>query len=384
MNEPKAADRARTGFGRRFGVPPAVVASAPGRVNLIGEHVDYTGGLVLPFAIDARAAVAIGPSPDDRTVLCAPDLDAEFDRAGPPPRRPETDAGDRFANHLLGVLDAAGGTGSPLRVLVTSDVPVGGGLSSSAAIEVAFGAAWVARSGGASDPRALANLAMRAEHDFVGTPCGIMDMLVSAAGREGCALRIDCRSLTWRPVPMPPRERATVLLVDSGVEHRLRDGGYAARRAACERVEAAIGGSLRDATRRDLDAARIDAVDRRRASHVVDENARVDAMVAALESEDLETAGRILHDGHRSLRDDFEVSIPEIDHIVALAEGRIESGCLGARITGGGFGGNALVLVTTDTVEENREALAEGFASRFGRRPATRIVHASPGVTLEA
>ena len=131
-------------------------------------------------------------------------------------------------------------------------------------------------------------------------------------------------------------------------------------------------------------AARIDAVDRRRASHVVDENARVDAMVAALESGDLETAGRILHDGHRSLRDDFEVSIPEIDHIVALAEGRIESGCLGARITGGGFGGNALVLVTTDTVEENREALTEGFASRFGRRPATRIVHASPGVTLEA
>ena len=383
MIEASAAERARTAFTRRFGVPPAFVASAPGRVNLIGEHVDYTGGLVLPFAIDARAAVALGPSDDGRTVLRAPDLDAETIHPGPPPGRPETDSDRRFANHLLGVLHAAGGTEAPIRALVTSDVPSGGGLSSSAAIEVAFAAAWAAFTDGVSDPATLARLAMRAEHEFVGTPCGIMDMLVSAAGRVGDALRIDCRTVTWRPVPMPPEDRAVVLLVDSGVTHRLRDGGYAERRAACERVETAIGGSLRDATREDLAVAGIDATDRRRASHVVDENRRVDAMVAALETGDLGTAGRILFDGHRSLRSLFEVSIPEIDHIVETAEGRIDAGCLGAQITGGGFGGNALVLVTTETLDENRNALVADFAARFGRRPTTRVVRASPGVRIE-
>ena len=143
-----AADRARSLFTRRFGIPPAIVASAPGRVNLIGGHVDYTGGLVLPFAIDARAAVALGPSEDDRTTLCAPDLDAEMIHLGPPPRRPETESTRRFANHLLGVLHAAGGSETPIRALVTSDVPSGGGLSSSAAIEVAFATAWAGFTGG--------------------------------------------------------------------------------------------------------------------------------------------------------------------------------------------------------------------------------------------
>ena len=383
MNETSAAARARAAFTRRFGVPPAIVASAPGRVNLIGEHVDYTGGLVLPFAIDARAALALGPAEDGRTVFLAPDLDAETSHPGPPPRRPETDPSRRFANHLLGVLQAAGGTDAPIRALVTSDVPSGGGLSSSAAIEVAFATAWAGFTGGASDPKTLAHLAMRAEHEFVGTPCGIMDMLVSAAGRAGNALRIDCRSVTWRPVPMPPEDHAVVLLVDSGVTHRLRDGGYAERRAACERAEAAVGGSLRDATREDVAAATLETTDRRRAFHVVEENARVDAMVTALEDGDFGGAGRILFEGHRSLRDGFEVSIPELDHIVEIAERRVDAGCFGARMTGGGFGGSALVLVSTPTLEANRDVIVEAFAARFGRRPTTRVVRASTGATLE-
>ncbi len=384
MNEDAAVDRARAEFTRRFGVPPTILASAPGRVNLIGEHVDYTGGLVLPFAIDARAAVALGAADDGRTVLLAPDLDAETSHAGPPPRRPETAPSRRFANHLLGVLNAAGGSDVPIRALVTSDVPSGGGLSSSAAIEVAFATAWAGLDGEVPDPTTLARLAMQAEHEFVGTPCGIMDMLVSAAGIAGAALRIDCRSLTWRPVPMPPEDEAVVLLVDSGVTHRLRDGGYAERRAACERAEATLGGSLRDATREDVAKAGLDPVDRRRASHVVEENARVDAMVAALASGDLETAGRILFDGHHSLRDRFEVSIPEIDHVVEIAERRVDAGCLGARLTGGGFGGNALVLVTTETLESNRRVIIEEFAARFGRPPATRVVRASDGAAMES
>lgn len=383
MTTTSAAHRAREAFARRFGASPTIIASAPGRVNLIGEHVDYTGGVVLPFAIDVRAAVALGPSTDGRTVLVAPDLGVETADLGPPLRRPEVESSRRFANHLLGVLHAAGGSETPIHALVTSDVPSGGGLSSSAAIEVAFAAAWAGFNGDVPDPRTLAHLAMRAEHEFVGTPCGIMDMLVSAAGIAGDALRIDCRSVTWRSVPMPAEDRAVVLLVDSGVTHRLRDGGYAERRAACERAEAVIGMSLRDATLADLDAAGLDSTDRRRASHVVEENVRVDAMVAALEQEDLETAGRILFEGHRSLKERFEVSIPEIDHIVEIARRRKDAGCLGARLTGGGFGGSALVLTSTRTLESNRHAIVEEFAARFGRRPETRVVRASAGATLE-
>ncbi|MDG2020324.1 MAG: galactokinase [Phycisphaerales bacterium] len=384
-SRPTAADRARSAFLDRFGEAPACVASAPGRVNLIGEHVDYTEGLVLPFAIDPRAAIAIGPGTDDRSIFVAHDLEVSAEYPGAPITAPDPSPDHRFANHLLGVLHAAGGTdGTPLNVLVTSDIPMGAGLSSSAAVEVALAATVAAFFDRPADHHTLARQAQTAEHEFVGTPCGIMDMLISAAGIEGKALRIDCRDLRLTPVVMPSPEEAVVLIVDSGVTHRLSDGGYADRRDSCERVQTVLAGSLRDASIESLADADLSELDRRRATHVVEENARVDAAVAALEAGDLHRLGEILLDGHRSLRDLFEVSIPELDCIVDTAADLRHEGCFGARMTGGGFGGSAILLVESPSIETVRQTVERRFADAYGRIPKSMTVHACQGVRLES
>ena len=380
-----AADRAARAFRKRFGMEPAQVASAPGRVNLIGEHVDYTEGIVLPFAIDPRAAIAIGPSTDHQSTFVAEDLAASVTYPGPPSVVPDPSPAHRFANHLLGVLHAAGGTdGRTLNILVASDIPIGAGLSSSAAVEVALGAALAAWLDRPTNPHTLARQAQIAEHDFVGTPCGIMDMLISAAGIAGHAIRIDCRDLQLTPVAMPRPEEAEVLIVDSGVTHRLSDGGYADRRASCERVQTILAGSLRDASLESLCDSRISDRDRTRATHVIEENARVNAAVAALETGDLSLLGEILLDGHRSLRQLFEVSIPELDCIVDTAAELRGDGCFGARMTGGGFGGSALLLVATTAVESVRKTVEQRFASTYGRTPTSMTVRACQGVRIES
>ena len=382
-NEESSAERAARLFERRFGSTPTV-AHAPGRVNLIGEHVDYLEGVVLPLAIDRRAAVAIGESSDGRTRIVAADLDREYEADGPPPPHPVEDQHDAFANHVLGVIEASGGVEEPLSILVTSDVPSGAGVSSSAAIEVAVGACLAARRGvAAPDPLRLATDARTAEHEFVGTPCGIMDMLVSAAATRDAALRIDCRTLDFEPVPLPPRDQLAILLVDSGVAHRLADGGYADRRAACERVVAAVGRSLRDVDRETVEQASLDPVDRRRALHVVDEIARVDAAIAAIDRGDLAGLGAILLEGHASLRDLFEVSVPELDAIVETVAGLRDHGCFGARMTGGGFGGSAIVLLSPDAIEDTMKCIESDFESRFGRRASWMRVEASDGARID-
>ena len=378
-----ASDRAAELFRRRFGDDPAV-AHAPGRVNLIGEHVDYLDGIVLPMAIDRRAAVAIAPSRDGATTITAADLSLEYRADGPPSSSPEKSTDLRFANHVLGVIAASGGVDVPLSILVTSDVPPGAGVSSSAAIEVATGAALAACMGREHpDPLRLALDARQAEHDFVGTPCGIMDMLVSAAAEPGAALRIDCRDLGFRSIPLPHEDRLGFMLVDSGVTHRLSDGGYADRRAACERVVATLGHSLRDAEIEDLDRPDIDPVDRRRAKHVIEEIRRVDAAIDALLADDPDALGSILLEGHSSLRDLFEVSVPELDTIVESAASLLGDGCFGARMTGGGFGGSAIVLHEPDRLESVRDRIESDFSDRFGRRPESMIVRTSRGVLVK-
>ncbi len=379
MPDPQGvALRARELFERRFDRRP-VVAHAPGRVNLIGEHVDYLDGIVLPMAIDRRAAVAVAESTDGRTTIAAPDLGIEASWNGPPPAEPVSEEKQRFANHLLGVVAARGGHDRPLALLVTSEIPAGAGVSSSAAIEVATGAALnLLRENRTGDPSALARDARQAEHDFVGTPCGIMDMLVSAAGRRNFALRIDCRTLEFTSIRLPGPDRLAFLLVDSGVVHRLSDGGYAARRAACERVATRLGRGLRDASIEDL--APIDEPDRSRARHVVEEIARVDRVVALLTAGDLEGVGEILLEGHASLRDRFEVSVPELDTIVDTAARLRSEGCYGARMTGGGFGGSAIVLAAPDRVDHVLRAIEKDFRSRFGETPESMQVHSSDGV----
>lgn len=372
------ARRARSRFEERFDRRP-VVAHAPGRVNLIGEHVDYMDGIVLPMAIDRRAAVAVAESTDGRTTIAAPDLGIEASWEGPPPGEPTPESDHRFANHLLGVVAARGGHDRPLSMLVTSEIPAGAGVSSSAAIEVATGAALnLLRGGDTGDPTALAQDAQRAEHDFVGTPCGIMDMLVSAAGRRDFALRIDCRTLDFASIPLPGPDRVSFLLVDSGVVHRLSDGGYAERRAACERVVARLGKGLREASIADLEP--IDEPDRSRARHVVEEIARVDRVVALLTDGDLSGVGEVLLEGHASLRDLFAVSVPELDTIVETAARLRSDGCFGARMTGGGFGGSAIVLAEPERFDHVLRTIEHDFRSRFGRVPASMRVRPSDGV----
>ena len=382
MTTPNATDRALAHLDPSNRPRRIVLGSAPGRVNLIGEHVDHEDGVVLPVAIDRRATVAVATSLDGATTISAPDIDASERIAGPPPDAPLD--GVEFANHLLGVLKAAGGSGAPLDLSIFSDVPIGAGVSSSAAIEVACGAAFsVFRGDELPDPKTLAAWARSSEHEFVGTPCGWMDMLASAAGRKDHALRIDCRDLSIEPIPLPPADQFALLLFDSGVRHRLSDGGYADRLGACERVRSALGKSMRDATLEDLERAEMDPTDRMRGRHVVTEMARVDAAVADLRRGDLDAFGQRLFDGHESLRSLFEVSVPELDLIVDTARDLVGKGVYGARMTGGGFGGTALVLVAPPRIDDVRTSISSAFEKAFGRTPATWMAHTDDGVRID-
>ncbi len=310
-------------------------AFAPGRVNLIGEHTDYTGGLVLPMAIQLGTTV-VGDVLDGRITLRSDRFDAPLDL--------ELPVGDpstvepSWGRYVAGVAAETGAT-IGLDGAVTSDVPMGSGLSSSAALEVATALAL----GAAGGPLEVAELCQRAEHRATGVPCGIMDQLAAAAGVEGHAMLIDCHALTIDPVHMP--DDLAVAVVHSGQHRELRSSAYAARRAECERAEATIG-PLRLAAP-DAWTAIEDRVVAARARHVIGENQRVRDVATALRAGDAEAAGQSLLDGHRSLRDDFEVSTPVLDALVdQLAATR---GVWGARLTGAGFGGCVVALCEPGT-----------------------------------
>jgi len=335
-------------FTGRFGRPPVHVARAPGRVNLIGEHTDYNDGFVLPIAIDRATWVAAAPRPDRRVRLVSESFDGESVEIDPAvdtggPRRHWSDYPRGVACTLRTAGHAIGGAD----LLIASDLPVGGGLSSSAALEVATALVLLASASVRVEPLALARLCQRAEHDFAGTPCGIMDQLAVVAARAGHALLVDCRTLAVRHVPLPAP--AEVVVCDSGVRHALADGAYARCREDCVEAARLLGvASLRDVTAAHLDAEH-DALPPplwRRARHVVTENARVLAVVEALARDDLERAGRVMTASHASLRDDFVVSTPEIDRLVAAATA--VPGVHGARLTGGGFGGCTVSLAAPD------------------------------------
>ena len=380
-----AAARLREAFRERAGREPELLVRAPVRVNLIGEHTDHQEGLVLPCAIDRDTLVAAAPRADGVVRAFSLDLGAETHfRVRHPERRRD------WSDYLQGAVHALAERGlgvAGAELGVASAVPRESGLSSSAALGVAVVRALDRLHGFGLDAEGVARVAHRGERDFVGTGCGIMDQAASALGRAGHVLRIDCRSLEVEAVPAGAG--LALLIADSGVPRRLAEGGYRTRVDECaealSRLRAAGlapgARALRDLGPEDLPAAARALPETlfRRVRHVVTENARVDATCAALRAGDLAAVGARLREGMASLRDDFAVSTPELDHLCALADAR--AGVFGSRLTGAGFGGCTLHLVRPDAAEAVAEALAAGFAARFGRRPPVLRVRPADGVS---
>lgn len=339
--------RVRAAFAAAFGAGPDLVARAPGRVNLIGEHTDYNDGFVLPCAIGFETRVAARSRRDGLYRVTASDFGASVDAFG---ADGEIARSDKYpwSNYVRGVvveMRRAGFAANGADFAIAGDVPQGAGLSSSAALEVATALALAALSGRAdADRTEIAKICQRAENDFVGCKCGIMDQLVSAGGVDGAALFIDCRSLNCRPVPAPPD--AAILIVHSGVIHGHVESHYNDRRRQCEEAAAALGvAKLRDADEATLalHQSALDPIIFRRARHVITENRRTAEAASAFAQSDLNLLGRLMRASHQSMRNDFEITTPDVDKLADLMNAAIgEEG--GARMTGGGFGG-AVVAV---------------------------------------
>ncbi len=358
----KIEEKAARAFTERFGEAPEIVASAPGRVNLIGEYTDFNGGFVLPCAIDRRIAAAVGLAPDGEGVLFSADFDEE--------RSPGADPDGTWADYPRGVAWAMSRKGAEVpafRAAFAGNVPLGSGLSSSAAIEAATALALDALLGLGTSKKDLALLCQKAENDFVGVPSGIMDQYASLLSSDGSALLIDCRSLDDEPVPLGlERANLTLLVCDTRIERGLADTGYRDRRETCEDAARALGvRELRDASEKDLD--RLTGDELKRARHVVRENARVLEAVRALRKGDFAAFGRLMYDSHLSLRDDFEVSTPELDAFVEAAR---EAGAPGARLTGAGFGGCAVALVAGAEAEALADFVRRKFQKEDFEEPA--------------
>jgi len=378
-------DDTREGFEAVFGTAPDGLWSAPGRVNLIGEHTDYNEGFVLPFAIDRRTVVALGLR-GDRRVRVASTFADELAEIDLDELAPDTLAG--WSAYPLGVAWALGEFGADLSAVpgvdlfIDSDVPVGAGLSSSAAIESAIALALNDVWHLGLDRRTLARVGQRAENVAVGAPTGIMDQSASLLGQVDHAVFLDCRSLETELVPLGLAEAGlAILVIDTGVKHSHATGGYGERRAACERGAAAMGASsLRDLTVDDLPRAQqlLDDVTFRRIRHVITENQRVLDTVAMLKAEGAQGIGELLDASHRSMRDDFEISVPELDLAVETAVG---AGALGARMTGGGFGGAAIALVRLADLSRVQVAVDNAFGEHAFGQPDTFVVTASDGAT---
>jgi galactokinase len=344
--------RAARAYREQFSEEPGLVVSAPGRVNLIGEHTDYNGGFVLPCAIDRRIAVAEGAGEGAL-------YSADFDET-----RLIDNKDSSWADYPRGVAWAMGEAGYEIgefRAAFAGDVPLGSGLSSSAAIEAATALALDASFGLGVERADLAIICQRAENDYVGVGTGIMDQYASLLCEAGAALLVDCRSLEAESVPLDLEVAGLALIVcDTRVERGLADTGYNDRRATCERAARTLGvEQLRDATEGDLDL--LSGAELKRARHVVSENARVLEAVGALRDRDFEEFGRLMYASHASLRDDYEVSTPELDTFVEAAE---QHGARGARLTGAGFGGCAIALVSEGGTAAFTNACEREFAGR--------------------
>jgi galactokinase len=366
--------------GSRARPERSVRAEAPGRVNLLGEHVDYNDGVVLPFAIGATVEATAGWRDDDHLVVRSAQRDdaVDVDLAALAPGRPGGWAA--YAGGAVWALREEGAGLRGLDVAIDGRVPAGAGLSSSAAVECAVTLAVAALAGHEADPLHLARLAQRAENEFVGVPCGLMDQAASMLARAGHVLALDVAARATRDLRFDPAAAGLVVLViDTRVHHDLADGAYAERRRSCEEAARRLGvASLRAASLADL--ARLeDPVLRRRVRHVVSEMARVDAAIGRLEAGDLVGLGPLMVASHESLRDDYEVSCAELDTAVEAA---LAAGALGARMTGGGFGGSAIALCPLDRGAAVESAVRAAAAGAGHPDPEIFPVAPSPGARL--
>jgi len=392
---PAAPERAVAAFRRAYRRDPTHLVHAPGRVNLIGEHTDYNDGFVLPMALERAACMAMAPRHDGEVRLAADDLGQEGtftveDARSLDQRERKRAVGGRgrtgWMEYPRGVAWSLQDAGFTLRGFdgaLASDVPRGAGLSSSAAVELATAASFAVSSEFAWDAKTIARLMQRVENRWIGVQSGVMDQLIGAAGMAGHALLIDCRDLTLRPVPVP--NDVAVIVLDTGTRRALVGSAYDDRRAACERVARQLGvTALRDADDAMLRAAasRLDPVDVRRARHVIRENARTVRAAEALASGEVERVGAEMDASHESMRDDFEISSPALDAMVEAA--RRAPGCLGARMTGGGFAGCAVALVRRPDVERFTRSTASAYHAAQGRNARAYVTRGGKGAGWEA
>lgn len=361
-------------FQSRFAAEPSVVAFAPGRVNLIGEHTDYNEGFVMPAAISLGVAVAASPSTVSRSDIWSQvhECSASFDIGELP------DGWGRYPAAVAKVLLENGLALPSVKATIASNLPIGAGLSSSAAIEVAYARAMLGILGRELDALEVARLCQRAENVYVGVQCGLMDQAASALGRQGYALLIDMRSLDVRPVPIP--EDVALLIADTGARRELASSAYNERRRDCEAACSLLGlSSLRDASVEDVRRLK-DPVLRRRAMHVVTENLRTLDFATAMAAGDLASCGQLMLESHESLRLNFEVSSPELDTMAQLL--RESPGCFGARMTGGGFGGCCIALVERDDSTQIVARVTGEYQVRTGMKASVFASKASNGAML--
>ncbi|QCZ92131.1 galactokinase [Salinimonas iocasae] len=367
-------------FLRCYGHAPASVAHAPGRVNLIGEHTDYNGGFVLPVAINFGTTVAASAREDDLVDIVALDIDEarnqfELDNI-------TYDDTQSWANYVRGVFKILRHRYPAVRgvnLMVTGDVPQGAGLSSSASFEIALIRVLTQLFNLPVDGIEAAKIGQKAENAFVGCACGIMDQLISAKGKQGHAMLLDCAALSIAHTPVP--ESLAIIIINSNVRRGLVDSAYNTRRKQCEEAADVLGlTTLRDASMTMLDASksRTSEVVYRRARHVITENARTEAMFEALQSEDMTVISELMAQSHNSMRDDFEITVPEIDYLVELVGEQIkESG--GVRMTGGGFGGCVVALVPKNRVLDVTNAVNKFYHARTGLKQTVYVCSAESG-----
>lgn len=376
----KLRQQVESAFVEKFHTEPTWLIRAPGRVNLIGEHTDYNDGFVLPLAIDRAVWMAIRPREDDAVHLYS--LNADKPAAFSLSKLTHTKAG--WPEYVKGVAWALLSKGYGLKGwegVMSSDVPIGAGLSSSAALEMAVARAFAEVSGWEWDAPAMALAGQTAENQWVGANTGIMDQMISAAGQAGHALLIDCRDLSTRQIPLPAG--TAVVIMDTMTRHTHTDSGYNERREQCETAAHFFGVShLRDVDLPTFEAqaAELDEVVQRRARHVISENARVLQAAAALSQGDATTMGRLMDESHISMRDDFEITNSQLNIMVATAQQ--QAGCYGARMTGGGFGGCAVALVEGNAAEQFAAAVGHLYQAQTNLEPQIYICVATDGASV--